>query len=1254
MDFSDGILDRAEVIKSAKQVTSRKYPDSDDALVDDYLFTAYRPDGTSVTWDDVYTKILTEKGRRSNRSISFSHTLPYSTVMVKKLEIIKPDGKIVPVDVKANSKEMVNNSQMSANIYNPDSKVLKVNIPGLKVGDMIHYVAFRNMVKTRVPDTWSDFFTIETTSPIVNYTIEIVAPKSLPLKRIEIRDQVPGTVVSLRKETSDAIRYRWIVRNVPRMFREPNMPPLYSVTQRLLVSSVGDWSEISKWYWNLCKPHIEAVTPAMRSKVVELTRNARTPAERITAIFRFVSQKIRYMGITTEKDAPGYEPHDAKTTFENKYGVCRDKAALLAAMLRIAGFKAYPVLIMVGPKKDPDVPNPFFNHAITCIEAPNGKYLLMDSTDENTRQLFPSYLCDKSFLVAKPKGDKLRVSLIIPASENLMEIATTASINESGVMIAETTLRFNGVNDGEYRGFFAKRKPFERKRFFERIVKKVVPGAKLVEYEIKPSNIRDTSRGLRVYLKFIAERTLMKGDGKVMLPLPWMGRTVGIVNFILGKTGLEKRKYPLRTDIACGVRESLKIDLKNAVGAKIAIPKSEPLDSKTISWYHRTHMTGKVLVAKSEFLLKTVEFSPVEYLKLKHALKTIEYNQRKTPIFREAGTTRIAAGFYAGNANSVVLDEKVSYDVRNASSWRVTRFVKRKIVSYAGKKAFSELKIRYNPAWEKVTLDYARVATKSGEVKSVSPAERNLMDAAWCGAAPRYPGGKVMVVSLPGVDVGSVIEYRVVRELKDRPFFSMVEYFQGFDPIIAKTVTLKAPKNLKLKLDNLDIKGNSIIEYKTDGEGTHTWSVSDINARKWERDLPPRWSFLPSCAVSSGNWRTYSAKIAAIVEKAAEKAQKAKAAAAKLVKNTSKLADKVLKIRKFVAKRIRTAGPTLGVLPLSAATDADITLKDGYGNSLDRAALLYAMLAVTGVKPEIVLVADRPYLKDLNRVVDIPLNGFFTKVLLRTPLKKGGDAYLNDTDQYAPLKSTASEGRFAIFASSGKIASLRPDEDFETKTNIAYTIRLDESGTAEITRKRSFYGMKFAYWNKKYTEIKRERKRRLFQEMVAEISKAATPTSELKTDFSVYPGTEEFSVKAPGYGVAEGDFLYLKLPGTLRDTLGLHADLRMNPFIISRAKRMTRTYLLNLPKEYAKKIPIAPTTDVWNLPAGAGKISIVNDRDVFGATSKPILFINQDVDVRPAFIPKDEFDIIQFVASRISSRKAQLLLLERARKKSAK
>ena len=56
------------------------------------------------------------------------------------------------------------------------------------------------------------------------------------------------------------------------------------------------------------------------------------------------------------------------------------------------------------------------------------------------------------------------------------------------------------------------------------------------------------------------------------------------------------------------------------------------------------------------------------------------------------------------------------------------------------------------------------------------------MDAEWAGSAPRYPAAKTLVVSLPGVEVGSVIEYKVKRVCKDRPFFAARVAFRGTGP----------------------------------------------------------------------------------------------------------------------------------------------------------------------------------------------------------------------------------------------------------------------------------------------------------------------------------------------------------------------------------------------------------------------------------------------------------------------------------------
>src|SRR5208283_2589472 len=100
----------------------------------------YRADGTGECQDETFVKVLTEKGRRDNRTLTMNFMLPYTTVEVAKLEVIKPDGQTVLVGVEANSKESIDDSQMAMNIYDPNMRVLQVNIPGLNIGDMVHSV----------------------------------------------------------------------------------------------------------------------------------------------------------------------------------------------------------------------------------------------------------------------------------------------------------------------------------------------------------------------------------------------------------------------------------------------------------------------------------------------------------------------------------------------------------------------------------------------------------------------------------------------------------------------------------------------------------------------------------------------------------------------------------------------------------------------------------------------------------------------------------------------------------------------------------------------------------------------------------------------------------------------------------------------------------------------------------------------------------------------------------------------------------
>ena len=144
-----------------------------------------------------------------------------------------------------------------------------------------------------------------------------------------------------------------------------------------------------------------------------------------------------------------------------------------------------------------------------------------------------------------------------------------------------------------------------------------------------------------------------------------------------------------------------------------------------------------------------------------------------------------------------------------------------------------------------------------------------------------------------------------------------------------------------------------------------------------------------------------------------------------------KVKKDVREIRDFVAKNIRSAGPSLTSLPLDCITDAKKTLADGYGNTTDRAVLLYALLKRAGFEPEFVLASGAPRLKALQSPLEsCPMRTWFGSVLVRV---KSGDeyVYLNDTNQYAAVGSTPHDGRPGILLPSGKLVTISSTEGRE-------------------------------------------------------------------------------------------------------------------------------------------------------------------------------------------------------------------------------
>ena len=1146
---------RAETEICGEEITLERYPDADVVLVNDSSCVKYHADGTSEETSESWTKILTEKGRREESTFSLSYSKRYGEAEILYVGAIGEDGVEREIDVSATTSESTDNSSMGVNIYDPLDRRIVCTIPGLRIGETLHMKIRRATLRPRCENVWADTSVFEWTCPIVRSSVEITAPKERPLKRIAIRNPLGNVVQSSRVLADGSTVHSFVCTNSPQAFAEPSMPPMLNQMQHLRVSTAEDWPEISRWYWNLCQPHLAKVTDAMKAKVAELVSGCATDAERLRAVFKFVSQEVRYMGLTMEDTSPGYSPHDIDITFDNRYGVCRDKAALLVALLRLAGFESYPVLIHVAGKHDDEVPQPFFNHAVVAVSdasAADG-YTLLDPTSENAKDLLPSFESDKSYLVCRPEGEKLLTTQIPPPDHNALRVASRARLGQDGSLFLVNDIRFGGVNDSIYRESLVKKTPEDRVKFFERVVRALASGAELIKCEVEPSDMRDTETPVRVVLTSKLPEMLLRGETRSELTVPYISGTIGLANFLLdGNTALEKRRFPLALDSTACVDETLDLELDGAPGPVKELPDDERLGVGCGYEFTRLFtVTNGLLRSHRRLALSRLEFSPEEYVRLREDMKRTEAAERRRPVFAE---DRLA------DADVRWLDESSEIDVFSDRAWVITNRIEKEILTYKGKKSSAELKFSYNPAVDAVELVSAVVSNRDGSVSRVSDHEINVMDCGWAAAAPRYPASKLLVVNLPSVEIGSVISYTTVRTVTNAPASFYGSFgFDSQEPLDRRYVRVNGwSREVKLPRRIPDEPGQPVGELWRD-----------------------------RVAVSSNRLETAAAGLAVASDLAPVDPCEA------LGFDRSECgdeADVIKALRDWMARNVRIAGPSYWEVPLALQlTDPETVLKERYATRLDYVRTLCALLRGAGCRADVVLAADDAAdpqrLKDRFMREHLRLTAFAWP-LCRVRVTKGGflgfggevtTYFLGAENEYTPLGVSSMVGCDFIDPETGGFGVVTvPGEEFLDASEVKTEIDVAENGTVDMAIEMKLYGLDVGAFRRQYAEILPEDRSRLHQSLLARVAQAATAKGELETDIVSYPAVRRFACSVPDYATVDGDTLTLQLPPLASTIPTFTGKVRKTPFAVAATDRETETVTVRLPAGY---------TEIEHLPA---------------------------------------------------------------------
>jgi hypothetical protein len=343
-------------------------------------------------------------------------------------------------------------------------------------------------------------------------------------------------------------------------------------------------------------------------------------------------------------------------------------------------------------------------------------------------------------------------------------------------------------------------------------------------------------------------------------------------------------------------------------------------------------------------------------------------------------------------------------------------------------------------------------------------------------------------------------------------------------------------------------------------------------------------------------------------------------------------------IRDFIAKSIRSAGPSFTDLPLSELSDADTTLSDGYGHAADRAILCYSMLKAAGLEPEFVLASGLPPISGITNVTSaFPLPQTFQAPLVKVSVD-GEAYYLNDTDQYARLGTTAHDGRLAVVLPSQAMETVRAAKGCEDKMETVYTLSLTDGGKTQVGIARHYFGTEYNSKRRFFSELPPEERRRYFQEIVSGVTQGAQPLGDLTTKFDTYPGVEQFAVQVDNYAVADGKYLYFDLPFT-PSLLPVGTDHRSLPLFISRHNERTVRTEIELPGNF-KQVVIAPGGGELRAPDGGGTARTVSKNEA----GKYVL--THDFETWPAIIDSKDYAELLKVESTLGQRASRVFLLQ--------
>jgi cellulose synthase operon protein C len=340
----------------------------------DLTVTTVFDNGLSSQFRQVVFQPLTEPAAAAGRQYGFAYESDRQVVQLRGAKVYRADGKIdEAVEYGEGSAD-----DPSISMYT-SARSFYVQFPRLEPGDVVElrYRVDDVTPRNEFGNYFGEIVALQGGEPVANAEYVLITPKD---RTFYFDQNIPGLTTANSVAGNQRV-YRFAANNIPALSPEPSMPPWPEVLGSVHVSTYKNWDDLGRWYWGLIKDQFD-LDEETRKLAKKITEGKTTELDKVKAVYKWVIENTRYVAL--EFGIYGYKPRRCVQTVARGWGDCKDKATVIATLLKEIGIPSTIVVTrtrMRGDFRSKIASFAPFDHAIAYVPSLN---LYLDGTAEHT------------------------------------------------------------------------------------------------------------------------------------------------------------------------------------------------------------------------------------------------------------------------------------------------------------------------------------------------------------------------------------------------------------------------------------------------------------------------------------------------------------------------------------------------------------------------------------------------------------------------------------------------------------------------------------------------------------------------------------------------------------------------------------------------------------------------------------------------------------------------------------------------------